>query len=160
MMGYRFISFVDPYTEDDFCTRGELDRTFLAEVAAQPGGPIVVLQHNPMKPIAHTEYPYLLTNRSKVMADYSNAGVLLSISGHFHPGQELHTVGGVRYFTAPASGSSMTALKTQRGSSLSTALTTWSWTSMFRRHKDAQGSGNRDTMIDADFHFPPLELKP
>ena len=44
----------------------------------------------------------MLTNRSEVMRDYSEADVLLSISGHFHTGQELHTVGGVRYFTAAA----------------------------------------------------------
>ena len=36
------------------------------------------------------------------MRDYAHAGVLLSVSGHFHAGQPLSTREGVRFFTAPA----------------------------------------------------------
>jgi len=100
--GYRFVTFADPYSQDDLCTRRESDRAFLAALARQGGGPIVAVQHNPMNPVIESDYPYMLTNRDLVMGDYEQAGVLLSISGHYHPGQELSDAGGVRYFTCPA----------------------------------------------------------
>ncbi|MDY7011333.1 MAG: metallophosphoesterase [Planctomycetota bacterium] len=100
---YRFVTFVDSYVDDRICTRSEADRRFLADLAGSAGPPIVVLQHNPMNPnIATDDYPFMLTNRREVMADYAAAGVLLSISGHYHTGQALNVADGVRYFTAPA----------------------------------------------------------
>ena len=100
--GYRFATFADPYAEGDFCTRAEADRVFLAELARPDGGPIVAIQHIPMNPAIASEYPYMLTNRDTVMRDYEQAGVLLSISGHYHGGQQLSTAAGVRYYTCPA----------------------------------------------------------
>ena len=100
---YRFVTFADPYEPGDLCTRRQADRRLLRDIAARDGGPIIVLQHNPMNPpISQADYPYMLTNREGVMSDYSSAGVLLSISGHYHPGQPLSTAAGVKYFTAPA----------------------------------------------------------
>ena len=95
---YRFITFADAYAEGDLCTRSESGRRLLADQA----GNIIVLQHNPMNPPIENDYPYMLTNRREVMADYSAAGVMLSISGHYHKGQSLNVADGVRYFTAPA----------------------------------------------------------
>ena len=46
---------------------------------------------------------------------------------------------------ALARGSSITALNTQRGFSVSTALATSAWTSTFRLHREAQGSGKGGT---------------
>lgn len=100
--GYRFITFADEYAEGDFCTRSEADRRRLDDLAAQGGGPIIALQHNPMNPAIDDPYPYMLTNRDQVMADYAREGVLLSISGHYHAGQPLSRVNGVGYVTAPA----------------------------------------------------------
>ena len=100
---YRFMVFADRYRPGDFCTRSEEDRRLLSDLAGQEGGPIVVLQHNPMNPaIEDPGYPYMLTNRPEVMADYQRAEVLLSLSGHVHWGQELNFEGGVGYFTCPA----------------------------------------------------------
>jgi histidinol phosphatase-like PHP family hydrolase len=100
---YRFMVFADRYAPGDFCTRSEADRRALLDLAAQEGGPIVVLQHNPMNPsIDDPGYPYMLTNRPEVMADYRQAKVLLSLSGHAHWGQELNFEHGVGYFTCPA----------------------------------------------------------
>ena len=96
---YRFITFADAYAEGDLCTRSESGRQLLAD---QDGPPIIVLQHNPMNPPIENDYPYMLTNRREVMADYAEAGVVLSISGHYHTGQALNVADGVRYFTAPA----------------------------------------------------------
>ncbi len=100
---YRFITFADSYVNDRICTRNEADRRLMMDESAQAGPPIIVLQHNPMNPvIVKDEYPFMLTNRTEVMADYAEAGVVLSISGHYHTGQALNVADGVRYFTAPA----------------------------------------------------------
>ncbi len=73
--------------------------------AAHPGKPIIALQHNPLHPTIRTsKYPYHLTNRAEVMAGYRDAGVCLSLSGHYHAGQAAHAVDGVTYATAPALG--------------------------------------------------------
>lgn len=100
--GYRVILFADRYGQGDVCTRSEEDRRRLAELAGEGGGPIVALQHSPMNPVIEGDYPYMLTNRPAVMADYARSGVVGSISGHYHAGQELNRVDGVAYATAPA----------------------------------------------------------
>lgn len=98
--GYRFIVFNDTY-DGDYCTRSQADRKLLAKVAAQDGGPIIALQHNPLNPVIdNTGYPYMPTNRDAIVDDYTKAGVMLSLSGHYHTGQELNTLNGVKYFTA------------------------------------------------------------
>jgi histidinol phosphatase-like PHP family hydrolase/predicted phosphodiesterase len=100
--GYRFFVLADRYGEGDVCTRSDADRQALLAWAAGGGGPVIVLQHNSMNPVIDDPYPYMLTNRSEVMADYAKAGVMLSLSGHYHKGQAPSVVDGVRYFTAPA----------------------------------------------------------
>ena len=99
---YRLIAFADRYEPGDICTRSEEDRRRLADLAAEAGGPIVALQHNPMNPAIESDYPYMLTNRQAVLDDYARAGVALSLSGHYHAGQTLNQAGGVSYLTAPA----------------------------------------------------------
>jgi len=101
--GYRFVVFADPYQEGDVCTRSREDLALIDEWGSADRGPLVVLQHNPMNPeLDSSTYPYMLTNRDQVMAAYSRAKVLLSLSGHYHPGQVPSVAGGVRYFTVPA----------------------------------------------------------
>ena len=63
---------------------------------------MIALQHYPIDPDIPDPYPYLLSNRAAIMDGYRDAGVLLSLSGHYHAGQPLHVVDGVRYVTAPA----------------------------------------------------------
>lgn len=120
--GYRFYVFVDRYAPGDVCTRSAADQQAFLDWAAQGSGPIIVLQHNPMNPvIEESDYPYMLTNRQQVMADYTQAGVVLSLSGHYHEGQPETLVDGVRYFTAPAvcEGSFPYAIVTLRGRDVS-----------------------------------------
>ena len=99
--GYRFCKFVDPYQEGDFCTRSREDLQKLLELAGRDDSPIITLQHNPIFPEIEAEYPYMHSNRSEVMASYREAGVLLSISGHYHPGQPLASWQGVQFLTVP-----------------------------------------------------------
>jgi predicted MPP superfamily phosphohydrolase len=100
--GYRFVSFADAFAEDNTAARSEAGRRFLADLAAKPGPPIVVCQHNPMHPAIESDYPFMLANDEQVRDDYARLGVLLSLSGHYHDGQPLHTHRGVQYLTVPA----------------------------------------------------------
>jgi histidinol phosphatase-like PHP family hydrolase len=101
--GYRCVSLVDGYDLQDRCTRPEAMLELLEDKArSSVGGPLIAIQHNPMDPPIDSDYPYMLTNRQKVMEQYGRAGVVVSISGHYHPGQELHSVDGVHYFTGPS----------------------------------------------------------
>ncbi len=119
--GYQFFVFADRYTKNDTCTRSPADEQVFVEYARRTTAPLIVLQHNPMNPVIDDPYPYMLTNRRQVMTDYSSAGVLLSLSGHYHKGQPATTVDGVTYFTAPAvcEGSLPYALVTLHGRDVS-----------------------------------------
>jgi len=99
---YGFIVFTDTYAPDESCMRSQADRKIFTDLAAKTDKPIIALQHNPIHPPIESDYPYILVNRSEVMADYSAAGVVLSISGHYHPGQPLSFAGNVGYLTVPA----------------------------------------------------------
>lgn len=100
--GYRLVVFADAYEAQMYGRRREADRRLLAEEASRPGGPLVVLQHNPMNPVIESDYPFMLLNRDAVVGDYAEAGVLVSISGHYHAGWPLNVLDGVRYLTVPA----------------------------------------------------------
>ena len=101
MGGYRFVTFFDAYDARDRCSRSEADRERLRRLASEPGGPIVALQHNPLHPPIVSDYPYLPTNAAEVVRDYAEAGVLLSVSGHYHAGQAPAPHGDTHYVTAP-----------------------------------------------------------
>jgi len=101
--GYGFLVFHDAVAEDNTMTRSP-EALRLPEQAARehPGLPLVALQHYLLRQPADHTYPFALTNADNVTAAYRQAGVCLSISGHFHRGQELHCVDGVPCFTAPS----------------------------------------------------------
>jgi hypothetical protein len=63
---------------------------------------LVALQHNPVYPPIDHEYPFLLSNADAVVESYREAGVILSLSGHYHPGQAPSQHAGVTFYTAPA----------------------------------------------------------
>ena len=100
--GYRFALFADAYAEGNVCARGLTGREALRRWAAQAGGPIIALQHNPLHPHIDSTYPYMLTDGPSVLEEYAGAGVLLSLSGHYHAGQGPTVRDGVTYFTAGA----------------------------------------------------------
>lgn len=100
---YVFLVFHDQRAEGELFRRpaDQLDLPARA-AAAYPGHPIIALQHHPHDPVIREGYPYHLTNRMEVMSGYRDAGVCLSLSGHYHAGQAPHVVDGVTYATAPA----------------------------------------------------------
>ncbi len=98
---YNFFVFADRFDED-FCTRSEEEMKNLTELASKDPKPIIALQHNPIYPTIDSDYPFMHTNNADVFANYIEAGVMLSVSGHYHPGQELVEKEGVKFITAPA----------------------------------------------------------
>lgn len=96
--GYELLTFSDHYADDDRATRPQADLALLS----QTEGPLLAFQHNPLHPPIDSTYPYNLTNAREVMRAYEQAGVVVSVSAHYHPGIEPEQVGGVTYMTCPA----------------------------------------------------------
>lgn len=100
---YGFLVFADTVAAGDLTTRPDEPLSLPRRAAdGTPGLPLIALQHNPVHPPVDSRYPYLLTNAAAVMAGYERAGVVLSLSGHYHAGLGPVEQGGVAYFTAPA----------------------------------------------------------
>lgn len=101
--GVRLFVFTDSFAADDTATRSPEAMAELAKAACLPSnGPLIVFQHNPVYPPIDNPYPYILEGAPAVMAAYARAGVALSVSGHYHPGQALCEKNGVQYVTCPA----------------------------------------------------------
>lgn len=103
--GYGFLLFHDRVGAGEATTRPVEVLSLPGQVAAaEPDLPLVALQHNPLHPPIEDAYPYMLANAEAVMAGYREAGVILSLSGHYHAGQAAHQVGveDVVYYTVPA----------------------------------------------------------
>jgi len=61
------------------------------------------VQHSPIYPdVDVSKFPYMPLNRGDIMASYRERGVLLSLSGHYHPGQSPTRKDGTLYVTLPA----------------------------------------------------------
>jgi histidinol phosphatase-like PHP family hydrolase/predicted MPP superfamily phosphohydrolase len=100
---FLVLTFADRYGLDDQANRSREELSLVAQTRRQhPDSPIIVFQHSPVHPPIESDYPYNLGNRDEVMAAYAEAGVTLSVSGHYHGGLPLSQVNGVGYVTAPA----------------------------------------------------------
>jgi len=101
--GVGFMIFHDHVAADDVTTRPEEGLALPAEIARQcPGLPLIALQHNPLHPRIEHEYPFMPTNTDQILQTYREANVLLSLSGHYHPGQRAHALDGTLYATLTA----------------------------------------------------------
>jgi histidinol phosphatase-like PHP family hydrolase len=101
--GYGFLLFSDRRSKGEHYARPDETLTWPAQAAAQhPDLPLIAVQHNPLHPVIRAEYPYMLDNNAAVLAGYREARVLLSLSGHYHPGQPAHEHAGVIYNSVPA----------------------------------------------------------
>lgn len=101
--GYGFLVFHDEVGPGDATTRRPAEVALPGRVAAEhPGLPLIALQHNPLHPRIESEYPYMPVNTAAILDSYREAGVFLSLSGHYHPGQPCSIIEDTRYYTAPA----------------------------------------------------------
>jgi predicted MPP superfamily phosphohydrolase len=101
--GYGFLVFHDSIAADDVTTRPAEGLALPGRIAHErPDLPLVALQHNPLHPHVEADYPYMLTNAEEIIRGYDEAGVILSLSGHYHKGQPAHSAGDVICYTLPA----------------------------------------------------------
>jgi histidinol phosphatase-like PHP family hydrolase len=101
--GYGFITYNDTYNDAHECSRSDaaIEET-KALAHAHPGMPLIALQHCPIYPPIDSHYPYRPTNVAEIMDAFQKAGVVLSLSGHYHKGQKARAHEGVLYHTVPA----------------------------------------------------------
>jgi predicted MPP superfamily phosphohydrolase len=101
--GYGFLVYADRVGAGEVTVRPPEGLRLPGEVAAAyPDLPLVALQHTVLYPPVESTYPYVLDNHEAVMHSYAQAGVALSVSGHYHAGQAPCVADGVTYYTAPA----------------------------------------------------------
>jgi histidinol phosphatase-like PHP family hydrolase/predicted MPP superfamily phosphohydrolase len=101
--GYGFIVYNDLYNDAHECTRQEEAIEQTRRIAHErPGLPLIALQHAPIYPAIDSHYPYRPTNTAEIIDSYEKAGVILSLSGHYHKGQKARAHEGVLYHTVPA----------------------------------------------------------
>jgi len=105
--GYGFLVFHDRVDGQHVTIRPPKGLAQPVMVASErPVLPLVALQHNPLHPHIESSYPFMLVNTDAVLSGYQDAGVILSLSGHYHPGQAAHrlgdSAGGLTCYTAPA----------------------------------------------------------
>jgi len=101
--GFGFLIFHDHVAAADVTTRPEEGLALPVDIARQrPDLPLIALQHNPLHPDIKHEYPFMPTNTDDILQTYHEANVLLSLSGHYHPGQPAHSHDGTLYATLPA----------------------------------------------------------
>jgi len=102
--GYGFLVFNDTVGSGDLTTRSSTELRSIEEIAADyPDLPLIALQHNPIYPRIECEgYPYMMTNGAEIIDGYTRAQVLLSLSGHYHPGHAPTRLGALTSYTVPA----------------------------------------------------------
>jgi len=101
--GYGLFLFNDVYNENHECARATEDLAALKKRAEEnPDLPLIAVQHPPIYPAIDSHYPYRPTNAAEIIDTYQKAGVILSLSGHYHKGQKARVHERILYHTVPA----------------------------------------------------------
>ncbi|MDD4621631.1 MAG: metallophosphoesterase [Kiritimatiellae bacterium] len=101
--GYGLILYSDKYKDTYDCSRAETDIMRTQTIAKDnPGLPLIAVQHPPIYPPIDSHYPYRPANSAEIIDSFKKAGVILSLSGHYHKGQKPRTHEGVLYHSVPA----------------------------------------------------------
>ena len=101
--GYGFVAYHDHYAESHVCKRSDKDLAMTRNLGkAHPDLPLIAIQHSPVYPAIKSHYPYRPENTAEIIDSYRKAGVILSLSGHYHKGQKARQNEGVLYHTVPA----------------------------------------------------------
>lgn len=86
LCGVRFLPFVDAEEPGYNASRRPVDLARFQQARAEYDGPIVALQHVCLAPPERVLAPYNYTNAGEIVRAMRDAGVVLSVSGHHHPG--------------------------------------------------------------------------
>jgi histidinol phosphatase-like PHP family hydrolase len=100
--GVRLLPFVDPEEPGYNARRLPPDIDRFRQARADYKGQIVALQHVCLAPPDRAEAPYNYTNAPAVIEAMTEAGVILSISGHHHAGAAPVRTETTTFITAPA----------------------------------------------------------
>ena len=99
--GFRFVSYCDREWKNNIPHRHDRERKrMVAELADLASPPQIHIQHFLPYPIIEADYPFNYHDAKNITRLYSESGnVVLSLSGHYHPGTELTEKNGVTYAT-------------------------------------------------------------
>ena len=95
------IPFADTYDEQDVCSRdfSLMEQRFSG---IRPDDTVVVCQHSAILPKVESTYPYTPLRYREIADAYRDAGVALSLSGHYHDGMPPLYDGKVMHLCVPA----------------------------------------------------------
>ncbi len=97
----RLLPVVDLYDDADVCTL-DMDALRRTLSSIRPGETAVVCQHSAVLPKVESSYPYTPPAYLEIAAAYREAGVALSLSGHYHDGMPPVMDGNVMHLCVPA----------------------------------------------------------
>lgn len=100
--GVRFVTCLDKEEPGYNATRSSDDIKFMKTARSGHAGPIISLQHVPLFAPGTSPSPYSLTNSSEVWSEFENNNYTLSISGHYHSGDDQIGKGTGKSITVPA----------------------------------------------------------
>ncbi len=102
--GYRFVTFLDEEVTDNFAERLGAERArFEAVLSDRDPTPQIHLQHYLIHPERNEGYPHAYREAEDLRSKIRSSGkVTLSLSGHYHKGEDLGEVDGTYFATARA----------------------------------------------------------
>ena len=100
--GVRLLTFLDAEAPGWCAQRSAADLERMAAARAGFSGPVVALQHTSLFPAGRHECPYNLVNGAAVIRRMRDAGIGLSVSGHYHAGIEPIRTDTAAFVGAPA----------------------------------------------------------
>lgn len=100
--GVSVLLFEDVFAADASASRAEDDFAWLLEKVGDPASVTIAVQHAPVFPAIEDDYPFNLSNRERVHQAFVEAGIGLSLSGHYHREIEPTEHHGVLYAVAPS----------------------------------------------------------
>ena len=100
--GIRFLPFIDREMPGYNAVRSTTGIARFRAARSDYDGPIVALQHVCLAPPGRTATPYNYTNAPAIIDALAEAGVALSISGHYHTGAPPLETARTTFVTAPA----------------------------------------------------------
>ncbi len=100
--GVRFVGFIDRDERDYHATRSEEDIRRMAAARVGWDGPLVSVQHVPLFQPGTSNSPYWFLNRDKVWSAFEANNYTLSLSGHYHEGDDLVSRGAGPVVIAPS----------------------------------------------------------